>query len=104
AALARPGAATFGAIVALGLGLLVVLAMSLVQRRLAGEFARQLPTDAPKAFLIAIQPDQWPGVRGLLERAGATRIESLLVVPPRLAAIDGLSVDDLTAARSPHRA
>jgi putative ABC transport system permease protein len=103
AALARPGAATFSAIVALGLGVLVVLAMSLVQRRLAGEFARQLPTDAPSAFLIDIQPDQWPGVRGLLERAGATRIESVPVVPSRLTAIDGVSVDDLTAHRPKDR-
>jgi putative ABC transport system permease protein len=103
AALARPGAATFGAIVALGLGVLVVLAMSLVERRLAGEFARQLPTDAPSAFLIDVQPDQWPGVRGLLERAGATRIESVPVVPSRLTAIDGVSVDDLTAHRPKDR-
>ena len=100
AALARPGAATFGAIVALGLGVLVVLAMSLVERRLADEFTRQLPTDAPSAFLIDIQPDQWPGVRALLLRAGASRIDSVPVVPSRLAAVDGLSVDDL-AARQP---
>jgi putative ABC transport system permease protein len=103
AALARPGAATFGAIVALGLGVLVVLAMSLVERRLAEEFARQLPKDAPSAFLIDIQPDQWPGVRGLLERAGATRIESVPVVPSRLTAVDGVSVDDLTAHRPKDR-
>jgi putative ABC transport system permease protein len=103
AALARPGAATFGAIVALGLGVLVVLAMSLVERRLAGEFARQLPTDAPSAFLIDIQPDQWPGVRDLLRRAGATRIDSVPVVPSRLTAIDGVSVDDLTARRPKDR-
>jgi putative ABC transport system permease protein len=103
AALARPGAATFGAIVALGLGVLVVLAMSLVERRLAGEFARQLPTDAPSAFLIDIQPDQWPGVRGLLERAGAKRIESVPVVTSRLTAIDGVSVEDLTAHRPKDR-
>ncbi|HYL06272.1 MAG TPA: FtsX-like permease family protein, partial [Thermoanaerobaculia bacterium] len=103
AALARPGAATFGAIVALGLGVLVVLAMSLVQRRLAQEFARQLPKDAPSAFLIDIQPDQWPGVRALLERAGAIRIESVPVVTSRLTAIDGVSVDGLTARRPKDR-
>jgi putative ABC transport system permease protein len=103
AALARPGAATFGAIVALGLGVLVVLAMSLVERRLAGEFARQLPADAPSAFLIDIQPDQWPWVRDLLRRAGATRIDSVPVVPSRLTAIDGVSVDDLTARRPKDR-
>ncbi len=100
AALARPGAATFGAIVALGLGVLVVLAMSLTERRLAAEFTRQLPTDAPSAFLIDIQPDQWAGVRALLERAGATRIESVPVITSRLAAIDGVSVDDLATRRT----
>ena len=103
AALARPGAATFGAMVALGLGVLVVLAMSLVERRLAGEFARQLPTDAPSAFLIDIQPDQWPGVQALLERAGATHVESVPVVTSRLAAVDGVSVDDLAAHRPKDR-
>jgi putative ABC transport system permease protein len=95
AGLARPGAATFGAIVALGLGVLVVLAMSLVESRLAAEFTRQIPKDAPSAFLIDIQPDQWPGVQELLRKAGATHIDSVPVVTSRLAAIDGVSVDQL---------
>ncbi len=95
AALARPGAATFGAIVALGLGVLVVAAMSLVERRLGAEFTREMPADAPSAFLIDIQPDQWPGVERLLRRAGATGIDSVPVVTSRLAAIDGVSVEDL---------
>jgi putative ABC transport system permease protein len=102
AALARPGAATFGAIVALGLGVLVVLAMSLVESRLAAEFTRELPRNAPSAFLIDIQPDQWPGVQELLRKAGATHIDSVPVVTSRLAAIDGVSVDQL-AARGPRR-
>jgi putative ABC transport system permease protein len=95
AALARPGAATFGAIVALGLGVLVVAAMSLVERRLAAEFSRELPADAPSAFLIDIQPDQWPGVRDLLRRAGAAGIDSVPVVTSRLSAVDGVSVEEL---------
>ena len=73
--------------------------MSLVERRLAEEFTRQLPTDAPSAFLIDIQPDQWPGVHSLLLRAGATRIDSVPVVSSRLAAVDGVSVDDLAGKR-----
>jgi putative ABC transport system permease protein len=99
AALGRPGAATLGAIVALGLGVLVVLAMSLVQQRLSRQFARELPSDAPTTFLIDIQPDQWPRVRGLLRHAGAARIDSVPVVNARLAAIDGVPVDQL--ARRP---
>jgi putative ABC transport system permease protein len=100
AALARPGAATLGAIVALGLGVLVVLGMSLVERRIQRDFARELPKDAPTAFLIDIQPDQWPGVRRLLVGAGAQRIESVPVVMARIKAIDGAGVESLAAVRS----
>src|SRR5204862_2567077 len=55
AALARPGAAGGGAIVALGLGILVVLAMSLVEGRLTSQLAAEFPANAPSAFLIDIQ-------------------------------------------------
>lgn len=99
AALARPGAAAGSAIVALGLGVLVVLAMSLVQRRLAGQLSSEMPVNAPSAFLIDIQPDQWPGVQQVLRKAGATGVESVPVVMARLAAIDGVRVEDLVQRR-----
>ena len=95
AALARPGAATTGAIVGLGLGVLVVLAMSQVERQLAAQIDRELPGDAPTAFLIDIQPDQWPGVEGLLREEGSTRVDSVPVVMARLQAIDGRPVDEI---------
>jgi putative ABC transport system permease protein len=95
AALARPGAAGDGAIVALGLGVLVVLAMSLVEGRLASQLAAEFPTDAPSAFLIDIQPHQWPGVERILRRSGARDIESVPVVMARLAAIDGVGAEEL---------
>ncbi|HEX6904943.1 MAG TPA: FtsX-like permease family protein [Thermoanaerobaculia bacterium] len=94
-ALARPGAAAGGAIVALGLGVLVVLAMSLVERRLAAQLAADFPTDAPSAFLIDIQPEQWPGVERVLTRSGAEKIQSVPVVMARLAAIDGVTSEEL---------
>jgi putative ABC transport system permease protein len=100
AALARPGASTVGAIVGLGLGVLVVLGMSQVERQLAAQIDRELPHDAPTAFLIDIQPDQWAGVRDLLTGAGATGVDSVPVVMARLQAVDGKSVEDL-AGRSP---
>jgi putative ABC transport system permease protein len=96
AALARPGASTMGAIVALGLGVLVVLSMSLVQRRLNRELSTDVPRDAPSAFLVDVQPAQWPGVLALLQREGATRIESVPVVMARISALDGRTVRELT--------
>jgi putative ABC transport system permease protein len=89
AALARPGAATIGAIVALGLGVTVVLATQVVQARLAGQLGADVPTSAPSAFVVDIQPDQWDALRAQLEAEGAEGIDSAPVVVGRLAAIDG---------------
>ncbi len=66
AGLGRPGSGTVGAISALGLGIMVVLAMSLVEGRFSREFETALPEDAPTTFLVDIQPDQWEGVRSVL--------------------------------------
>lgn len=101
AALARPGASTFSAIVALGLGVLVVLGMSLVERRLTQELSAELPQEAPSAFLVDIQPAQWPGVEKLINEQGATRLQSVPVVMARIAAIDGRPVEELTRQRQP---
>jgi len=95
AALARPGAGTLGAVVALGLGVLTVLGMYLVQERLSAQLDADVPANAPTAFLIDIQPDQWAGVRTALEQAGARDVDSVEVVMARLAAIDGVPVADL---------
>lgn len=95
ASLERPGSGTLGAVVALGLGVLVVLAMTLVERRLGAQLDQEMPTDAPSAFLIDIQPDQWPGVRETLEAHGGEGIESVPVVMARLTAVDGTPSEEL---------
>ncbi|HET9212297.1 MAG TPA: FtsX-like permease family protein [Thermoanaerobaculia bacterium] len=103
AALARPGAAASGAIVALGLGVLVVLGMSLVEGRITGQLEKELPTNAPSAFLIDIQPAQWPGVEALLAQQGAKGVESVPVVMARLTAVDGVPVEKLQAQEGGQR-
>ncbi|MFP5288624.1 MAG: ABC transporter permease [Thermoanaerobaculia bacterium] len=104
AALARPGAGTVSAIVALGLGVLVVLGMSLVERRLSNQLATAIPPDAPSAFLIDIQPHQWPGVHQiLLKQGGATRVDSVPVIMARVSAIDGQTVERLAAQAEARR-
>lgn len=100
AALARPGAGAGSAIVALGLGVLVVLGMSLVERRLASQLSAEIPTDAPSAFLVDIQPSQWPGVERILRQGGAEGIESVPVVMARVSAIDGVPSQELLARPS----
>lgn len=97
AALERPGASATGGIVALGLGVLVLLGMLLVERGLGAELAKDFPRDAPTAFLIDIQRDQWAGVESLLEEQGAGRIDSVPMVMARIAAVDGRSSEELQA-------
>ncbi len=100
AALARPGAGTLGSIVALGLGVLVVLGHYLVHDRLDRQLAAELPTGAPTIFLLDVQPDQWLGVRAILETEKATRIDSVPVVMARLRTIDGKKVEELVEERA----
>lgn len=94
ASLARPSAGTQGAIVALGLGVLVVVGMSLLERRLTSELGRELPKNAPTGFLVDVQPDQWPGVEAILRGVGATGIDSVPVVMARISSIDGVSTSE----------
>jgi putative ABC transport system permease protein len=99
AALARPGAGTLGAIVALGLGVLVVLSMLLVQRGLASALTDALPAEAPSVFLVDVQPDQWAGVEAVLAESGARSVERVPVLMARLGAIDGIGVEELSGRR-----
>jgi putative ABC transport system permease protein len=99
AALGRPGSGTLEQVVALGLGALVLVAMATVERDLVRRLDAELPTDAPTAFLIDIQPSQWDAVRAEIERAGATRVDSVPVVMARLGAIDGVPVRELVERR-----
>ncbi|MEM7479547.1 MAG: FtsX-like permease family protein [Acidobacteriota bacterium] len=89
AALGRPGAGTRGAMVALGLGVLVVTTMAQVERQLGNRLTTQIPDDAPTVFLVDIQPDQWQEVQTVLSDAEARRLDSVPVVMGRLTAIDG---------------
>lgn len=94
-ALARPGTGTVGAVVALGLGTLVVTTLGLVRARLDEALRGALPATAPSLFLVDVQPDQWAGVRQILDAAHADPVESVPVLQARLAALDGVPVDQL---------
>lgn len=98
AALGRPGAATVSTVVALGLGVFVLLAMYLVESSLAAQIERDLPKNAPTAFLIDIQPDQWPGVKEVLSRE-AESFDSVPVVMARITAVDAKPIDQIAAER-----
>src|SRR4029077_18376304 len=95
ALLARPAGDALPALVAVGMGVLVVLVTSLVQAHLTASLDAELPKGSPSSFLVDVQPDQWPGVQALLLREGAAAVESVPVVMARLSRIDGVAVETL---------
>ncbi|MCA8959892.1 MAG: FtsX-like permease family protein [Planctomycetes bacterium] len=95
AALGRPSAGTVGGIVALGLGVLVVLTLSLVENRLGDRLRSALPARAPSTYLWDVQPDQWPDLEQRLAEIETERVELIPLVMARLRTVDGRSVDDL---------
>jgi putative ABC transport system permease protein len=99
AALGRPGSGTVGAVVAQGVGVVVVLAMFLVESQLSHELTTAVPDDAPSAFLVDIQPHQWEGVRALLDEEGGRNVVAAPVVTARLSAIDGRAVAEIARER-----
>lgn len=93
--LARPGAASVGAIVALGLGVTFVFATRVVERHLSEQLRAELPADAPTTFFLDVQPDQWAEIEALLRKEGATGIDSKPIVTARFAEVNGVAVREL---------
>ncbi len=56
--LTRPGAATVGVVVALGLGLTLLTTVTLLDRTISAQVQGSLPGTAPSFFFIDIQPDE----------------------------------------------
>jgi putative ABC transport system permease protein len=95
AALARPGAGTLPAITALGLGVLVVVAIALVQRGLGERLRADLPKDAPNVFLVDMKAAQWPRVDEILRSMEATSIREVPIVNARLVSVNGTPAEEL---------
>lgn len=101
--LARPGAATVGAIVALGLGVTFVFATRLVEGHLSSQLKSELPPDAPSTFFVDVQSDQWPALETMLKDEHAIGIDSRPIVTARFSAIDGVPVSDPSHRRRPRQ-
>jgi putative ABC transport system permease protein len=91
--LVRRGGSTVAQTVALGVGVMGLLLLTVVRTDLFNAWDERLPADTPNHFLINIQSDQVPGVQAFLEQngVGVTRLTPL--VRARLAAINGEPVD-----------
>jgi len=89
----RPGGHTLGVIVSIGVGVMVILAISLLEHALIRQVSDNRPTDSPTFFFIDIQPDQAPGFMDLLHRrTGDVTTELTPLVRARLLAVNGRKI------------
>jgi len=86
----RPGGQAAGIMVAIGVGVMVIVTVSLVEQALLHHVQENRPTDAPTFFFIDIQPDQAKDFVSLIDRqVHQARAELTPLVRSRLHAIDG---------------
>jgi len=88
----RRRAMTVTQTVALAVGLLALLLLTVTRTDLIDGWRRASPPDAPNRFVINIQPEQGAAVREMLEQAGVKSIELYPMVRGRLVSIDGKPV------------
>ena len=97
--LGRRGANTAGVIASLGLGLTVLVALSLVEGNIALTLDKDLPQRAPSFFFIDIQPDEVAGFDQLLKGfPDATDVEQVPSLRGRLVKLKGVPVEQAEVA------
>jgi len=88
----RPGSQAQTVLVSVGVGVMVILAIHLVERNILWEIRENVPTDAPTFFFIDIQPDQHDAFARLLVERGHTDARLTPLVRSRLWALNGQRV------------
>ncbi len=95
----RPGAETGAVLLSLGLGLTLLVTISLVQGNLAREVADRLPAAAPAFFLVDIQPDQLATLAATVAAVpGAGEFASVPSLRGRIARVKGVAAEDWPVA------
>ncbi len=93
--ISRRGAESVVQIVGFGLGLMVLLLLTVVRSDLLGAWRRTIPPDAPNYFLINIAPATWPDMARFIREKIGSEPSSLPFIRGRLTAINDKPVADM---------
>jgi putative ABC transport system permease protein len=86
--LGRPGGHAIGVIVAMGVGVMLLVAVGVLEASLGRQIDHERRRDAPSFFFVDIQPDQRVRFQDIVQAAGATPTLTP-IVRARLAAVAG---------------
>ena len=85
----RPGGQTKTILVSIGVGVMVILAVHLVERNMLWEIGENVPADAPSFFFIDIQPDQHDAFARMLAGSGHAETKLTPLIRSRLWSLNG---------------
>jgi putative ABC transport system permease protein len=89
----RPGSQAAGLMVSVGIGVMLIVAVSLIERSLVHQIGESRPTEAPTFFFIDIQPDQRDIFQQVIQRVTGGQVPDLTpLVRSRLQGINGQAV------------
>src|SRR5581483_9407411 len=94
----RPGAPTGRAVMSLGIGLTVLVAIALVEGNLAQEIGTNLAEAAPEYFVIDIQPDQLAGFGNIVKSVPGASFDQVPMLRGRITKLNGVSVENAKVA------
>jgi putative ABC transport system permease protein len=99
----RPGNQSSAVLAALGAGVMLILAVFLMQNAIVREMHNEVAADTPNVFLIDIAPEELSGVQSLLTKQPGVqgKLETIPVISSRITSIDGVSVDQLKLQNYP---
>jgi putative ABC transport system permease protein len=101
----RPGNQSSSVLAALGTGVMLILAVFLMQGAVVREMHTASAPDTPNMFLVDIAPDELDGARALIEKQPGVqgKLETIPVISSRILSIDGVGVDALKVQNYPKR-
>lgn len=98
----RPRNQTLAVILALGFGVFILGTVYVVQQNLLAQFSVDSRPDRPNLVLFDIQTDQRDGVRALLADRGLPVLQETPIVPARVHALKGRTVDEILTTPGAH--
>ncbi|MBD0305342.1 MAG: FtsX-like permease family protein [Nitrospiraceae bacterium] len=86
----RPGSQAVSVMISVGIGVMIIVTISLLERSLVRQIGESRPVDAPTFFFIDIQPDQKDAFESLIRnRQAGVRPDLTPLVRSRLHAVNG---------------
>ncbi len=101
----RPGNQSSAVLAALGTGVMLILAVFLMQSAVVREMHSEVAPGTPNIFLVDIAPEEVAGVKALLQKQLGVQgsLETIPFISSRMVSIDGVSVEDLKVKNYPKR-